>query len=918
MSFLASVAQAAPPAVSNPMLQRRRVLAGAALAGLALLLPALAGAAPYSVTRSTAPFAPLPIGGGSYTNVGSGYDTSYRVNLPFPVRFFDVSYDAVTIGTNGYVTFASGNNGNVFNSWTLPGSSTSNPKDLIALWWAASDCRNLTDAIRRQTLGTAPNRQFVIEWNCTSWSPKNSAWQAQLWFSEGSSTILTHYGSYATPGDYGSSRMVTVGIQNHTATESYLGLGCNKCDGNLWPTNSQIVYSQGPELRVSSVRTPDVAYAGVPLLVQATVQSVGGKPALGFTTRFWVSPTPSLGDDSIPLGTVDGAFDAAPGESLEFVLEPRLPVSLQPGTYYIVAEADPFHVVPIGSRGPTVGVSPPFVIGLPAANLTPTQIRPPERIAPGSLFELSWSAGNIGNADAIHAPYVVVLSTHDLPGPASRVIHEGEVTIERLSSVALTDEVLMPGDVPAGHYYIGVIMDPDDQVFEHEKANNIGTSERIAVVDDRSLAIATLELPAGELGAPYSVVLEAEGGDGIYIWSVGTGTSLPPGLVLREIPAGARALGLPFSTVLDGTPNVLDASAFSLQVESAGLVATHDYLLEVSRSAIELQLTVARLPQASFGAMYNARLSAIGGQPPYTWSLSKGTLPAGLLLDSEGRLSGVPKQDGTFIPTVRVRDALGAQAEGSLQLTVSPPLALTCGSDRLPSRAIGEAINENLFAAGGSRPITWKTRDTRALASGFGGEAFVLEGLPPPGLVLRADGRVTGAPTRAGQYLWTLDVADQSNRQSIACSVFVEVELDRGLTLSSRALPRAIVDEPFVAQLEAQGGNGTLRWSLLPGSPLPSGLSLDDTGRIEGTPTAGQLGGETSKTFAFLVRVADPQNRTAMGSLSITLSEPLDLVVPKEQKSSTGCQAGGAEPGLLLFAAGAGLAALRRRHRRAR
>jgi hypothetical protein len=54
---------------------------------------------------------------------------------------------------------------------------------------------------------------------------------------------------------------------------------------------------------------------------------------------------------------------------------------------------------------------------------------------------------------------------------------------------------------------------------------------------------------------------------------------------------------------------------------------------------------------------YSARLEAIGGTPPYHWSVESGAFPDGLTFDSfSGTVSGVPRIPGNYEITVRVRD----------------------------------------------------------------------------------------------------------------------------------------------------------------------------------------------------------------------------------------------------------------------
>jgi hypothetical protein len=67
---------------------------------------------------------------------------------------------------------------------------------------------------------------------------------------------------------------------------------------------------------------------------------------------------------------------------------------------------------------------------------------------------------------------------------------------------------------------------------------------------------------------------------------------------------------------------------------------------------------------------YTATLAATGGIPPYTWSLAAGALPAGLRLESDGRLHGQPAVAGLASFTVRVADANARTAERALTLLV--------------------------------------------------------------------------------------------------------------------------------------------------------------------------------------------------------------------------------------------------------
>jgi len=91
-----------------------------------------------------------------------------------------------------------------------------------------------------------------------------------------------------------------------------------------------------------------------------------------------------------------------------------------------------------------------------------------------------------------------------------------------------------------------------------------------------------------------------------------------------------------------------------------------------------LSIDVSPLPilsiptSANVGSPYSQTLSAIGGFSPFTWSLTSGSLPAGLTLDaSTVVISGTPTTTGTYIFTVQAKDVMGYTATEKLAIDVA-------------------------------------------------------------------------------------------------------------------------------------------------------------------------------------------------------------------------------------------------------
>ncbi len=176
------------------------------------------------------------------------------------------------------------------------------------------------------------------------------------------------------------------------------------------------------------------------------------------------------------------------------------------------------------------------------------------------------------------------------------------------------------------------------------------------------LTLLTTSLPAGTQNTAYSAMLAADGGVTPYTWSITAG-SLPIGLHL-DANSGA----------ITGTPSGAGISNFTVQVtDSNSPPATATAQLSITIvAAVPLRITTASLPYGIFGTPYGATLTAAGGVYPYTWSITAGSLPAGLSLKgSTGAITGTPTGGGASIFTVQVADSESPPQTATAQLSIS-------------------------------------------------------------------------------------------------------------------------------------------------------------------------------------------------------------------------------------------------------
>jgi len=87
-------------------------------------------------------------------------------------------------------------------------------------------------------------------------------------------------------------------------------------------------------------------------------------------------------------------------------------------------------------------------------------------------------------------------------------------------------------------------------------------------------------------------------------------------------------------------------------------------------AAARLAIATTSLPAARVGKPYAARLRATGGTKPFRWSRLSGSLPVGLRLLVDGRLTGTPKAAGRQTAIVRATDAAGRRVSRRIALVV--------------------------------------------------------------------------------------------------------------------------------------------------------------------------------------------------------------------------------------------------------
>ncbi|MFM7252619.1 MAG: putative Ig domain-containing protein, partial [Ilumatobacteraceae bacterium] len=259
-------------------------------------------------------------------------------------------------------------------------------------------------------------------------------------------------------------------------------------------------------------------------------------------------------------------------------------------------------------------------------------------------------------------------------------------------------------------------------------------------------------------------------------------------------------------------------------------------------------IATSTLPNAFVQNPYTSTLEVVGGTAPYTWSVTAGSLPAGVSLSpTSGVLSGTPTVQGTSTPTIRVVDATGRTASAALSLTVE--LGLYISTTSLPAGGQNVSYSTTLAALNGTAPYSWSSTSL------------------PAGLNLTAaSGELWGTPTVTGTFTITFTVTDAASQSATRS---MSISLSAAPVISTATLTNGTVNIAVSRTLSASNGTSPFAWSLSAGT-LPTGLTLSTGGVVSGTPTA--VG-----TWTFTVLVTDAIGRTDDQILSLAI-DPLFVV----------------------------------------
>ena len=175
---------------------------------------------------------------------------------------------------------------------------------------------------------------------------------------------------------------------------------------------------------------------------------------------------------------------------------------------------------------------------------------------------------------------------------------------------------------------------------------------------------------------------------------------------------------------------------------------------------------------------YNGYLSTTAKEYGDTvWEIVSGGLPPGLRLSYDYEIIGTPEKAGTFNFTVKATNSMGffkykRSALKALSITVKErPVAPTIPAASLPNGTVGTPY-ARLLSVNGDAPIKWSFEN----------------GILPPGLSFSEKGTITGTPTEAGTFNFSVtatNIGGSNSRQFSITIVPASNPISGGLTINN-------------------------------------------------------------------------------------------------------------------------------------
>ena len=326
-------------------------------------------------------------------------------------------------------------------------------------------------------------------------------------------------------------------------------------------------------------------------------------------------------------------------------------------------------------------------------------------------------------------------------------------------------------------------------------------------------------------------------------------STITPVFTPRPGYALPNGLSLSSSGMLTGTPTVATSTGGSINVFTTYVVVSARGYMD-SRMKLEFEIaqqgTISTTPQtingialvalADVDANLGKAVSVSNKRDARFEKASDSVLPAGITLSKAGILSGAPATSGDTTTNIIV-SARGCP-DATLTVTFNIAKGTITTKTKVMSGAVGTQLNElttvldnTVASTNNGQSCSFSVATGSALPDGLElGQADA-----SPSLTV-----VKGTPTAAGDYETILDVkAKECTPATVKLSFHIFDNVPAGTISASNQTVNGTKGESLTAQLVASASNSmTCTFAPAEGASLPSGINMEATGKITGTPAA--------------------------------------------------------------------------------
>ena len=371
-----------------------------------------------------------------------------------------------------------------------------------------------------------------------------------------------------------------------------------------------------------------------------------------------------------------------------------------------------------------------------------------------------------------------------------------------------------------------------------------------------TLTVTPPGVTTGIINVPFSQSFSQSGALGTATFTVASGT-LPTGLTLAS------------SGLLAGTPTQTGSFPITVRVtDTNGCTGTSaTYTLTIGQVPA---ITSANATSFAVGVAGTFTVTATGSPVP-TFTVTAGTLPAGLTLSSTGVLSGIPGPGtaGIYSLTITASNGVGSPAMQIFTLTVlCPSITVNPVGPALAEGTFGVAYSQTFTASGGTTPHSFA----------------VSAGALPDGLTLASGGGLTGLPTSTGNFSFTVTATDVN-----LCTGFTAYMLLVRPNAQPDSFANGVGNTQYVVGLEApvtpavvvagsvlgnDAGSGTLKAGPASITTSANGsVAMNLDGTFTYTPAVGFTGPSDTFTYTLTDGNTNGNGVTDMAEVTINLSD---------------------------------------------